>query len=103
MLFLALATVARLRVVDRLLELDRATAVSVREDVEVIVTTGTIKKVVSDRGFGFIAAEDGKEYFFHRDGLTASLDFDRLAGGEKVQFDVEQSPKGARAKNVQSA
>src|SRR4029079_5874764 len=67
------------------------------------VTTGTVKKVVSDRGFGFIAAEDGKEYFFHRDGLTPSLDFERLVGGEKVQFDVEQSPKGARAKNVQSA
>lgn len=66
------------------------------------MTTGTIKKVISDRGFGFIAAEDGKEYFFHRDGLTASLDFDRLAGGEKVQFDVEQGPKGARAKNVQT-
>jgi CspA family cold shock protein len=76
---------------------------TVREDVEVNVTTGTIKKVVSDRGFGFIAAEDGKEYFFHRDGLTASLDFDRLAGGEKVQFDVEEGPKGARAKNVQTA
>jgi cold shock protein len=71
--------------------------------LEVTVTTGTIKKVISDRGFGFIAAEDGKEYFFHRDGLTASLDFDRLAGGEKVQFDVEQGPKGARAKNVQTA
>jgi CspA family cold shock protein len=71
--------------------------------VEVNVTTGTIKKVVSDRGFGFIAAEDGKEYFFHRDGLNASLDFDRLSGGERVSFDVEQSPKGPRAKNVQSA
>jgi cold shock protein len=67
------------------------------------VTTGTIKKVVSDRGFGFIAAEDGKEYFFHRDGLTSTLDFDRLIGGEKVQFDVEPSPKGDRAKNVQGA
>jgi CspA family cold shock protein len=67
------------------------------------VTTGTIKKVVSDRGFGFIAADDGKEYFFHRSGLTSSLDFDRLAGGEKVQFELEQSPKGLRAKNVQSA
>ena len=65
------------------------------------MTTGTVKKVVSDRGFGFITAEDGKEYFFHRDGLTSSLDFDRLGGGERVQFDVEQSPKGARAKNVQ--
>jgi len=67
------------------------------------VTTGTIKKVVSDRGFGFIAADDGKEYFFHRSGLTASLDFDRLTGGEKVQFELEQSPKGARATNVQAA
>jgi cold shock protein len=70
---------------------------------EVTVTTGTIKKVVSDRGFGFITADDGKDYFFHRDGLTGSLDFDRLMGGEKVQFEIEQSPKGLRAKNVQSA
>ena len=66
------------------------------------MATGTIKKVVSDRGFGFITAEDGKDYFFHRDGLTPSLQFDRLMGGEKVEFDVEQSPKGARAKNVQA-
>jgi CspA family cold shock protein len=99
----ALADVAMLRVVDRPSRTDRATAVPVREDVEVNVTTGTIKKVVSDRGFGFIAAEDGKEYFFHRDGLTASVDFDRLSGGERVQFDIEQSPKGLRAKNVQTA
>ncbi|HEY7132423.1 MAG TPA: cold shock domain-containing protein [Candidatus Limnocylindrales bacterium] len=67
------------------------------------MTTGTIKKVVSDRGFGFIAADDGKEYFFHRNGLTSSLDFDRLTGGEKVQFQIEQSPKGPRATNVQTA
>ena len=67
------------------------------------MTTGTIKKVVSDRGFGFITADDGKDYFFHRDGLTPSLQFDRLTGGEKVTFEIEQSPTGARAKNVQSA
>ena len=42
------------------------------------MTTGTIKKVVADRGFGFITAEDEKEYFFHRGGLDSSLDFDRL-------------------------
>jgi cold shock protein len=71
--------------------------------VEVPVTTGTIKKVVSDRGFGFIAADDGKEYFFHRNALTSSLDFDRLSGGEKVQFQIEANPKGPRATNVQSA
>jgi CspA family cold shock protein len=92
-----------LRVVDPLLELDRASAVLVREDLEVDVTTGTIKKVVSDRGFGFIAAEDGKEYFFHRGGLMPSLDFDRLTGGERVTFQVEQSPKGPRAVEVSAA
>ena len=66
------------------------------------MATGTIKKLVSDRGFGFITAEDGKDYFFHRDGLDRSLDFDRLVGGEQVTFDTEQSPKGARAVRVQT-
>jgi CspA family cold shock protein len=67
------------------------------------VATGTIKKVVADRGFGFITADDAKEYFFHRNSLDSSLDFDRLNGGEKVEFDIEQSPKGPRAERVHSA
>jgi cold shock protein len=67
------------------------------------MATGTVKKLVSDRGFGFITAEDGKDYFFHRDGLDSSLDFDRLVGGEKVSFDVESSPRGPRAVKVQAA
>jgi cold shock protein len=67
------------------------------------VTTGTIKKVVADRGFGFITAADTKEYFFHRNSLDSSLDFDRLVGGEKVEFEIEDSPKGPRASRVQSA
>ena len=67
------------------------------------MATGTIKKVVADRGFGFIAAEESKEYFFHRSALDASLDFDRLGGGEKVEFEVEKSPKGPRAINVRAA
>ena len=71
--------------------------------LEVHVTTGTIKKIVADRGFGFIAAEDAKEYFFHRGGLDSSLDFDRLVGGEKVEFEIEQSPKGPRANRVHAA
>ena len=67
------------------------------------MTTGTIKKVVADRGFGFITAQDGKEYFFHRSGLQSSLDFDRLVGGERVTFEIEDSPKGLRASQVRSA
>jgi cold shock protein len=75
----------------------------VREDEANQVTTGTIKKVVSDRGFGFITAEDGKDYFFHRDGLEAPLSFEQLRGGEKVSFDVEASPRGPRAVRVTAA
>lgn len=67
------------------------------------MTTGTVKKVVADRGFGFIAADDEKEYFFHRGSLDSSIDFDRLTGGERVQFEVESSPKGPRATQVRSA
>lgn len=64
---------------------------------------GTIKKVVADRGFGFITAGDGKDYFFHRGGLVAPLDFDQLVGGERVTFEVEASPKGPRAISVTAA
>jgi CspA family cold shock protein len=67
------------------------------------MATGTIKKVISDRGFGFISGEDGKEYFFHKDGLTSSLEFDRLTGGETVSFDVQSGPKGDRAVRVEAA
>ena len=67
------------------------------------MATGTVKKLVADRGFGFITAEDGKDYFFHRDGLDESVDFDRLVGGEKVEFDVEQNPRGPRAIKVRAA
>ena len=63
--------------------------------------TGSIKKLVSDRGFGFIAAEDGKEYFFHRSGTET--DVGRLQGGERVTFEIEPSPKGPRAGRVQLA
>jgi len=67
------------------------------------VTTGTIKKVVADRGFGFINTADEKEYFFHRNSLDSTLDFDRLVGGEPVEFEVEDSPKGPRASRVHAA
>ena len=75
----------------------------VRGESEGTVANGTIKRVISDRGFGFIGGEDGKEYFFHRNELAPTVDFDRLVGGESVTFEVEQSPKGARAVKVQTA
>ncbi len=65
--------------------------------------TGNVKKIVPERGFGFISADDGNEYFFHRSGLDSSLEFERLTSGERVSFDVERSDKGPRARQVRAA
>jgi CspA family cold shock protein len=61
--------------------------------------TGKIKKLVRDRGFGFISDTDGSEIFFHRSSLV-DVQFDALNEEQKVEFDTEKSPKGARAINV---
>jgi len=60
---------------------------------------GKIKRLVRERGFGFITAEDGKDVFFHRSAL-AGEDFDALEEGTSVEFDLERGPKGPRAMNV---
>lgn len=64
--------------------------------------TGTIKKLVKDRGFGFIHAADDAEYFFHRSAVTGPGGYDALVDGQAVRFEVEPSPKGPRACNVTS-
>jgi CspA family cold shock protein len=60
---------------------------------------GTIKRLVSDKGFGFIAAGDGNEYFFHQSACH-NAPFDTLREGQNVVFDMGQGPKGPRAENV---
>ena len=61
---------------------------------------GTVKRIVSDKGFGFVAASDGSEYFFHQ---SACDQFDSLREGQNVTFDAGQGPKGPRAENVRVA
>ena len=61
--------------------------------------TGKIKKLVRDRGFGFISDTDGKEVFFHQTSLVETS-FDALNEDQQVEFEVEKSDKGPRAANV---
>ena len=63
---------------------------------------GTIKRLVRDRGFGFIRSADGQEVFFHRTSLQ-NLSFEGLREGENVEFEVERGEKGPRAVNVRAA
>jgi cold shock protein len=64
--------------------------------------SGTIKRIVSDKGFGFVAADDGTEYFFHNSGVSGAR-FDELREGQKVTFEKGQGPKGPRAENLRPA
>ena len=61
--------------------------------------TGKIKKVVRERGFGFISDSDGNEVFFHQSSLIDTK-FDTLTEEQTVEFEVEKSDKGPRAVNV---
>jgi len=65
-------------------------------------TTGTIKRLVSDKGFGFILAADGAEYFFHQSACQG-VSFNELREGQKVTFEKGQGPKGPRGENVRLA
>ena len=60
---------------------------------------GTIKRLVSDKGFGFVAAGDGNEYFFHQSACNG-VEFDDLQEGQAVTFERGQGPKGPRAEDV---
>ena len=63
---------------------------------------GTIKRLVSDKGFGFILANDGNEYFFHNSACRASPSTS-LREDQAVTFDIGQGPKGPRGENVRLA
>ena len=63
---------------------------------------GTIKRLVSDKGFGFVVAADGQEYFFHQS-ACADGRFDQLREGQAVTFDAGQGPKGPRGENIRLA
>ena len=58
---------------------------------------GTVKFFNESKGFGFITAEDGKEYFVHISGIK---DNQVLRDNDAVTFDVEQGDRGPKAVNV---
>lgn len=62
--------------------------------------TGTVKWFNNDKGFGFIAREDGqKDCFVHHTAIQGS-GYKSLNEGDKVEFDVVQGQKGPAAENV---
>ena len=66
-----------------------------------MATSGTVKWFNATKGFGFIAQEGGEDVFVHFSAINSS-GYRELAEGQKVEFDVENDPKGKglRATNV---
>jgi CspA family cold shock protein len=63
------------------------------------MSSGTIARLLIDKGFGFIRDETGVEHFFHRSAVRGAV-FELLREGQRVEFTVEDSPKGPRAGDV---
>ena len=65
--------------------------------------TGTIKKLVMERGFGFISREgEAKDLFFHSKELQG-VTFEELKEGDMLSFEVTEGEKGPSATNVKRA
>jgi CspA family cold shock protein len=60
---------------------------------------GTVKWFNSSKGYGFIEQPDGKDVFVHYSAITDE-GYRNLTEGQKVEFSVEQGPKGLQAVNV---
>ena len=61
---------------------------------------GTVKFFNNMKGFGFIASEDGKEYFVHQSGLKEGV---MINEADSVEFEVAQGDRGPKAINVKKA
>jgi len=63
---------------------------------------GTVKWFSNQKGFGFITPEEGNDVFVHFSEIKGE-GYKSLEEGEKVEFEVEDGPKGEQAKNVVKA
>jgi CspA family cold shock protein len=62
---------------------------------------GTIKKIMRDKGYGFIKPDDGSDdVFFHRSGVAPKVYFEDLRDGGEVEFEVRKGEKGPQAFNL---
>ena len=62
------------------------------------MSQGTIKKLISEKGYGFIQGGRG-ELFFHHSAVEG-IPFDELREGQRVSFTETRGPKGPRAESV---
>ena len=81
--------------------LDKQRAVLFHELYQGGNMTGTIKKIIKDKGFGFITPDEGNEdVFFHSSRLAPKMYFEDLREGDEVEFQVRPGDKGPQAFDI---
>ena len=65
-----------------------------------VMATGTVKWFNAEKGYGFIAPEDGSADVFAHYSAIASTGFRSLDENQQVEFDIAQGPKGPQAENI---
>ena len=65
------------------------------------MANGKVKRLVTDRGFGFIQGDDGKDYFFHHSAVVTK-NFDQMKPDDEVEFEPTKGEKGPRAEQVRT-
>jgi CspA family cold shock protein len=73
---------------------------SMKQRENIFMPEGKVKWFNDQKGFGFIEQDGGKDLFVHHTAITGE-GFKTLSEGQRVRFEVEESPKGPKAKNVQ--
>jgi CspA family cold shock protein len=68
----------------------------------VVMATGTVKWFNNEKGFGFIAREQGSDVFVHHSAIQMS-GYRSLEEGQAVEFEVVAGPKGDQAQDVRPA
>ena len=74
--------------------------ISMEQGEGILVVEGKVKWFNEKKGFGFIEQDGGKDLFVHHTDITGE-GFKTLSEGQRVSFEVEETPKGPKAKNVQ--
>jgi cold shock protein len=71
-----------------------------KQEEDIFVPEGKVKWFNEKKGFGFIEQDGGQDLFVHHTSITGE-GFKTLSEGQHVRFEIEETPKGPKAKNVQ--
>lgn len=62
---------------------------------------GTVKKIIQQRGFGFLESEDYEDDIFFHYSQLQNVELSELPLGARVEFELEDTPKGPQAVNIE--